>query len=83
MSSNIKILISKFTILSGVIAVTFSPVNLFALKTVALSQSVQYTQSSNVVIENGCRSESDEYKITLRSDPSKLQDEITYNLAST
>lgn len=74
---------AKLTICSAVMGSTSFPVNLLALNTASLSQSVQYTWSSNVVIENGCRNVSAEYNITFRPLPSKLHDEIVFSLAST
>ena len=56
----------KLTRSSEVTASDLLPSNLFALKIAFLSQSVQYIQSSNNVILNGCFSFSGEYKMTLK-----------------
>ena len=58
--------IQKLTKSLAVTASELLPSNLFALKTAFLSQSVQYIQSSNKVILNGCFSFSGEYNITLK-----------------
>ena len=44
----------------------FCPVNLLALKTAFLSQSVQYIKSPNRVMLKGCLSISGEYKTILK-----------------
>lgn len=59
-------IIKKLTKSLAVTASELLPSNLFALKTAFLSQSVQYIQSSNKVILNGCFSFSGEYNITLK-----------------
>lgn len=59
------------------------PVNLLARKTAALSQSVQYNQSSKVVIEKGCLKEEVEYSIKFLLRPSQSQTEIVLSFAST
>ena len=67
---------SQRTKCSEVMGFAFSPLNLFALKIAFLSQSVQYIQSSNKVILNGCFNFSGEYKITLKKDKIKKNDGI-------
>ena len=59
--------IQKLTKSLAVTASELLPSNLFALKTAFLSQSVQYIQSSNNVILNGCFNFSGEYNITLKT----------------
>ena len=60
-------IIKKLTKSLAVTASELLPSNLFALKTAFLSQSVQYIQSSNNVILNGCFNFSGEYNITLKT----------------
>ena len=59
-------ILMRLTRSSEVTASDLLPSNLFALKIAFLSQSVQYIQSSNNVILNGCFSFSGEYKMTLK-----------------
>ena len=70
----------RLTRSSEVTASDLLPSNLFALKIAFLSQSVQYIQSSNNVILNGCFSFSGEYNMTLKfqmnEDKDKIMDSI-------
>lgn len=61
---------SPLTMWRAVTGSTSFPLNLLARNTASLSQSVQYTQSSKVVIEKGWRSVSVEWRTTLRPVPS-------------